>query len=122
MKRRDNLLRLVEAKRILHGPTLVNRDQLMVLLAIEPFEPLSVKKVKERCADAGLLKLAKRNISDILAKSNGFVARTTTGWELQQAGVERVRELAQAVNVNLVVSHSSRSLRGHTDPISDPLT
>jgi hypothetical protein len=122
MKEEVNLLRLEEAKRILHGPALVNRDQLLILLAIEPVEPLSVKKVKERCIQAGLPKLAKKNISSILGKINGSVARTATGWELQLRGIERVRELAQAVNVNLVVTHSSRSLRGHADVISDPLT
>jgi hypothetical protein len=62
------------------------------------------------------------NISDILQSSNGFVARTPAGWELQQLGILRVRELAQAANVNLVVTHSSQSLRGHADTVADPLT
>lgn len=116
------MLNLEEAKQILHGSTLINRDQLLVLLAIEPVEPLSIERVKGRCIDAGLPKLAKKNVSDILGKSNGSIARTPTGWELQQAGIQRVRELAQAVNVNLVVSHSSRSLRGHAGLVADPLT
>lgn len=116
------MLKLEDAKRIVHGPRLGNRDQLLVLLSIEPIGPLLVDKIKKRCMDAGLPKLAKKNISDILGKSNGSVARTAVGWEIQQPGVMRVRKLAQAVNVNLVVSHSSGSLRGHADHIGDALT
>lgn len=116
------MLKLENAKQILHGPQLGNRDQLLVLFSIEPIGPLSLENIRKRCMDAGLPKLAKKNISDILGKSNGFVARTPAGWEIQQLGVDRVRELAQAVSVNLVVIHSSASLRGHADPIADPLT
>jgi hypothetical protein len=83
---------------------------------------LEVESIKDRCARAGVPKLAKKNISDILGRSNGSVARTIGGWEIQQPGIERVRDLAQKVNVNLVVTHSSRSLRGHAEVISDPLT
>jgi hypothetical protein len=116
------LLKLDDAKRILHGSGLSSRDQLLVLLALEPVVPISVENIKRRCAEAGVPKLAKKNISDILGKSNGAVARTGNGWELQPPGIDRVRTLAQAANVNLVVTHSSRSLRGHADPIADPLT
>lgn len=116
------MLKLEDAKRIVHGPPLGNRDQLLVLLAIEPVEPLAVRQIKDRCAGAGLPKLAKKNISSLLGTSNGSVARTADGWELQQPGIIRVRELAQAAHVNLVVTHASRSLRGHADAIGDPLT
>jgi hypothetical protein len=116
------MLKLDDAKRIVHGPKLANRDQLLVLLAIEPVGPLHVFRIKERCTAAGLPKLAKTNISDTLASSSGAVARTAEGWELQQPGMLRVREVAQAVNVNLVVTHSSQSLRGHADSVADPLT
>jgi hypothetical protein len=116
------MITLQDAKRIVHGQTLTGRDQLMVLLAVDPVRALSIDKIKERCADAGLRRLAKKNVSDILAKSNGHVARTVEGWELQQSGILRVRELAQAVHINLVVTHSSQSLRGHANEITDPLT
>jgi hypothetical protein len=120
MERR--MLQLDEAKRILHGPKLASRDQLLILLSVKPIEPLSVQRIKERCAAAGLPRLAKMNISDILGSANGSVARTSQGWELQQPGVLRVREIAQAANVNLVVTHASQSLRGHADLVADELT
>jgi len=116
------MLKLDEAKQILHGTNLSARDQLYVILAIDPVEPLPVQKIKERCVAAAVRKLAKRNISDVLGRSNGHVARAAMGWELQQPGLLRVRELAQQANINLVVTHSSRSLRGHADSVADPLT
>ncbi len=116
------MIKIEEAKKIVHGPTLVNRDKLLVLLAIDPVEPLPIEEIKLRCRGVGLPQLAKKNLSDILGKSNGSAARTSAGWELQQSGIERVRELAQSVHVNLVVTHSSQSLRGHAEPIADQLT
>lgn len=116
------MITLESAKRIVHGQILSNRDQLLVLVAVDPVAPISIDKIKARCIAAGLPKLAKRNISDILGKGKGLVARTVAGWELQQFGIVRVRKLAQAVHINLVVTHSSQSLRGHADSVSDPLT
>jgi hypothetical protein len=116
------VLKLEEAKRILHGASVSSRDQLFVLLAVEPIGPLSIQKLKERCAEAGLRKLARMNLSDILRSANGFVARTPKGWELQQLGISRVRVVAQAADLNLVVTNSSQSLRGHADSVTDPLT
>lgn len=57
-----------------------------------------------------------------MSKAVGYAARTAAGWEIQDPGVQRVREIAQATNVNLVVIHSSRSLRNHADQLKDPLT
>ncbi len=116
------MLKLEEAKRILHGQVLTSREQLLVLLALQPLEPLPVDKIKERCGVTGVPKLARKNISDILGKSGGLAARTALGWELQDPGLLRVRALAQASNINLVITHSSHSLRGHADRIADDLT
>lgn len=116
------MLKLDEAKKILHGPNLPNREQLYVVLAMEPMGSLPVRKIKDRCVAVGLPKLAKKNISDILASSKGAVALTPAGWELQEPGIIRVREIARAANVSLVVTHTTHSLRGHADSIIDPLT
>lgn len=116
------MLTIDDAKRILHGPKLASRDQLLVLLAVEPVGPAPVQKLRGRCAAAGLPRLARMNISNILGTAKGSVARTPEGWEIQQPGILRVRDVAQAANVNLVVTHSSQSLRGHADAVTDPLT
>jgi hypothetical protein len=116
------MLTIGDAKKIVHGPKLTTREQLLVVLAVEPAEPQQVQRIRERCIEAGLPKLAKANISDVLGRYNGFVARTPQGWELQEAGLARVREIAQAVNIKLVVTNSSNSLRGHANAIADSLT
>lgn len=87
------MITLQQAKRIVHGQRLNIRDQLFVLLAVEPRGPSSIDKIRKRCADAGLPGLARKNISDTLTKSRGYVARTVEGWELQESGLSRVREL-----------------------------
>ena len=58
------MITLNEAKQILHGQILRTRDQLIVLLAILPVQALSLDKIKARCVEAGLPKLARKNISD----------------------------------------------------------
>jgi hypothetical protein len=90
-----------QAKEIIHGRSVNDREQLITLLGIYPLEPLSVKELKEKCVRVGLRNLAKKNISDILAKSNRWVARTDRGWELQAAGKARLNELAGALPMRL---------------------
>lgn len=116
------MLTVDEAKHIVHGQALGNRECVLVMLAIQTTGPLSVQTIRDRCIATGLRKLAGKNISQILGDSVGYVARTAQGWELQQKGTDYVRELAHAVNVSLVVTHSSKSLRKHADAINDTLT
>ena len=90
------MITLQQAKGIVHSQSLTARDQLLVLLAVEPGGATSVVRIKNRCAEAGLRKLARKNISDVLSKANGFVARTAEGWELQESGQARVEALLPA--------------------------
>lgn len=113
------MLTAEEAKRIIHRPGISRNDAVLVLLAMYPVKPLSVAEIRERCSIAGLPKLAKANISDVLSRARKQAARVPTGWELQQEGLLRVRVLAQEAQVNLVVTHSSRSLRGHAEELTD---
>jgi hypothetical protein len=116
------MLKVEDVKKIVHGPKLTNTDLLLVILAMEPAGPQPVRGIKQRCLLVGLTRLAKINISDTLGRCKGLVARTPTGWEVQQAGLGRVRGIAQAVNIRLVVTNSSHSLRGHADAVTDALT
>ncbi|MGE3650397.1 MAG: hypothetical protein AB7G10_18830 [Reyranellaceae bacterium] len=111
-----------EAKRVVHGSNYPSRDLLCIVMAMEPVTPLSIQQLRERCVSIGLRKLSKRNLSDILGRSSGAVARTILGWELQAGGIDRVRNLAHDAHINLVVSHSSKSLRGHATSLADPIT
>lgn len=116
------MLKLSDVKRIVHGPKLANGDLLLVLLALDSVEPQPVQVLKKRCLDAGVPRLAKTNISETLGRRARLVARTPSGWELQDAGVSRVREIASAVNLRMVVTNSSHSLRAHAEGLSDELT
>ncbi len=116
------MLNINDAKQILHGPKLPRRDQLLVLLAVEPMGALPVQRIKERCEVLGLRKLSRLDVSGILSSSSGFVARTSDGWELQLAGIARVREVAEAARVNPIVTHASQSLRSQVDSVGDALT
>lgn len=116
------MLTLNEAKTIVHGPRIETRESLLVLLAIEPIGATPISELKDRCLKVGLRRLVQKNLSDILGKSKGLVARTEVGWELQATGINRVTELASQANINLVVTHSSRSLRSHAETVSDGLT
>jgi hypothetical protein len=111
-----------DAKIILHGGFLSPREQLCVILTIDPVQPLAIQEIRTRCAEVGLHQLAKTNISDTLAKSKGAAARIGSKWEIQAFGLSSVRDLAKNSQINLVVTHSSKSLRGHADLVSDPLT
>jgi len=116
------MLTLSEAKKIVHGRQLNPRDQLLVVLAIEPRSPLQVRDIRERCRKCGLSKVGRMNISDILGRSNGLATRTDEGWELQESGLVSIRKMAQSAKLNLVVTNSSQSLRNHAAAVSDPLT
>ena len=70
------MLKLDEAKRVLHGAGLSRLDKTLVLLAITPANPLPIKDLRKRCASAGVPKLAKSNLSDVLAEARGAAART----------------------------------------------
>lgn len=116
------MLNLEQAKLLVHGAALSNRDKLLVLLAIDSFAPQTVQTIRSRCVAVGLPKLAKTNVSDTLGRATGLVARTASGWELQQGGLTRVRDLASTGNINLVVTNSSHSLRSHASLVTDSLT
>jgi hypothetical protein len=116
------MLNLEDAKRIVHGKTLSDKDLLLVVMAIDPVGPIPVAAIKQRCREIGVPRVAGKNVSDLLGKSPGTVARTSSGWELQESGIARVHEFAKAVHINMVVTHSSRSLRAHADLVPDAVT
>lgn len=92
------MITLEDAKRIVHGRDLSARDQLVVIMAVDPVAPLTTDCIKTRCMNIGLRKLAKRNISDVLSKSSGYFARTSAGWELQATAQHRLVSLGEIPN------------------------
>jgi hypothetical protein len=116
------MLTVEQAKTTVHESKLRDLDILLIILAIDSLQPRKIESVKNYCKTIGYAKLAQTNISSKLSKSAGLAARTPEGWELQKKGITRVQELALSADVNLVVTHSSRSLRSHANSINDNLT
>jgi DpnII restriction endonuclease len=118
------MITLQQAKRIVHSQRLNIRDQLFVLLAVDPGGPSSINQIRQLCADAGLPGLARKNISDALGKSPGYVARTAEGWELQESGVSRVRQLSPIEcerEASVAVRNVVRSRAGLATSVEDIL-
>lgn len=116
------MLVLNDVKKIIHLKNISRLDRLLPLFASNPEKPLRLAQIKALGKKAGLPKLAKLNISDILGKSHGLVILTSEGWEIQQDGLKRVQTLAKTADINSVVSNSSQSLRNQANGISDTLT
>lgn len=111
-----------DAKRLLHDPACsAAADKLLVLLAIEPAEPMVVKEVKLRGKKAGWPGIVKLNVSLSLSRTEGRAIRTDAGWELGDSGKKRVAELSALLPGNRVILNTSNSLRAHLARISDPL-
>ena len=117
------MLALDEAKRVLHDPSCsATGDKLLVLLAIDPSGPISVKEITARAKKAGWPAITSVNVSLALARSNGRAIRTDTGWELTEAGRGRVAQLLASLPGNKVILDTSKSLRAHLAKVTDPLT
>jgi hypothetical protein len=88
---RLKLLTLDELKNWLHREV-SNTDKVLLVLA-SLGEPSQVSQIKERGRAGGLRAIDKWNISDVLGKTKGLSINTPTGWELSDAGKQRLRKL-----------------------------
>jgi hypothetical protein len=67
-------------------------DKLLLILGTHN-EPCQIKDMKERAKEVGFRIPRKWNPSATLARSNGFAIRVPAGWEITEAGKQRLREL-----------------------------
>jgi hypothetical protein len=117
------MLNREQLKILLHSGEITNRlDKLFLLLAFEVEWPKQVLELKRMAFELGLREVDRWNISDILCSSGGGAIRTTSGWELNASGRERVRWLASMANINLVVTIASASLTAYLDRIANSTT
>lgn len=112
-----------EAKRLVNDASCkATADRLLVLLALNPSESVSVAEIKTRGRQAGWPGVTKLNVSLALSRSKGLAIRTDSGWELADAGRERVAKLMVGLPGNKVILDTSKSLRAHMAKVTDPLT
>ena len=110
------MLKLAELKKLLHRD-FPQGDKLLLLLA--SFDsPCEVKDLKARATEAGFRVPKQWNISGALSRTKGMAIRTPQGWEISEAGWERLGELGVS-SVNPAVLHISGELRKHGAAIAD---
>jgi hypothetical protein len=117
------LLTVSDAKRLIHHASVTsNGDKVLILLAIDPTAGVQVAEMKDRAAKAGWPAGARLNISLILSRSGGLAIRTSTGWELSDAGRHYLVGVAAVLPKHAVIKKTSSLLRQHLNSIADPLT
>jgi hypothetical protein len=72
-----NLLASTEIKR---------REKLLAILAFADGKPLGTAEIKKIAKDSGLREIEKWNVSGILGKTKGFIAKVKDGWILTTQG------------------------------------
>lgn len=111
-----------QAKLVLQVSGLSREDKVLILLSVGDAAVLRPAVIRDLGEGLGVSGIKKWNISDILSKAGSLVLNVGTGWELSETGSNRVRELAVKANINLVVTNSSESLRGHLSVIANDAT
>lgn len=81
-------------KELLASTTVSSREKLVSCLAQEPLSPKTAGEVRDLAVALGLRTAKKWNVSDYLSKARPLVVRTDAGWELTEAGKQRVSALA----------------------------
>jgi hypothetical protein len=86
------LLRLSDLTFWLHQKEVSRLDKALIILASKP-EPLQIKEMKGRAREAGLKIPDSWNLSDTLAKSNGYAINNGRGWLITNAGKQHLRNV-----------------------------
>ena len=69
------MLREEHLKNLISTDQLSNRDKLLLCVAIDEAAPKSVKAIVELAFKNGFRRAKRVNVSDVLARSNGFAVR-----------------------------------------------
>jgi hypothetical protein len=80
-------------KDLLSSTAYTNTEKLLICLAVDPFGPHEVKSLRSSAVGAGLRKARDWNISQMLGNASELAVRTSDGWELTGAGMQKVTEL-----------------------------
>jgi hypothetical protein len=114
------LLTLDSLKKELHRPDLTQLDKLLIIL--DSFDQeCGVKDIKERARKSGLKITNSWNPSSSLSRSNGLAINTGTGWELTEAGQERIKKLG-VKRINVSVAQVRDDLRAELPKMKNEAT
>ena len=110
------LLNLADVKSWIHRD-IGQRDKLLVVLA-SMNEPCRVRQIKERAKEAGFGVPRKWNVSSILARSKGLAINMHEGWEITEAGKQRLQGLG-VTRTNQNAAEVATDLRSELSNIND---
>ena len=108
-------------KDILHRLGLSNTDKLLICLAVDADRPKRTGEIMQIARNAGLVEVAKWNISAYLSKQKSKVVRTPEGWELVAEGKVYVQKLVGGL-IKQAAKKITTSLRTHLTKIKYPNT
>lgn len=109
-----------QLKHVVHLDNRSQRDCVLLILGVDHAEPKAVTVIRAIGKSAGIRRIDKWNISDVLGTQVKILAiRTSGGWELSTPGIEYVRTLLQGTDLNIVIANASQSLRSQLAKISD---
>lgn len=110
------MLKLAELKKWLHQDFAAEDKLLLLLTSFDA--PCQIKDVRDQATEAGFRVPKSWNPSALLARTKGKAIRTPQGWEITEAGRERLHEIG-VFSVSPAVQHVSSELRKHAANISD---
>jgi hypothetical protein len=113
------LLRPNELEEVLQDASLPRRDKILLILAVAPETPKAVRRIIEIGLSAGLTKIAKWNISDLLASAQGLAIRLPNGWKLTRDGLAHVAKIANIEAPGAVSQKAAGHLRTLLTRITD---
>ena len=115
------MLEASQLKQVIHLKGLTKTDQLLLCLAVDGCCPKQLLEVRELAVGAGVRGAKTWNIGGLLGGSRGKAINTSAGWELGNAGSERVKEL---IGSHLVTGPSvvALQLRNLLPRLADPET
>ena len=96
-----------QLKAILCKQGLTNIDKLLIILAVNPEHPKTIKEISSLAVNAGASPIMKLNISAYLGKAKGFAIRTPKGWELTDDGKAHVASL---ISMHRTALHPAKPL------------
>ena len=105
-------------KNLISTDQLSNRDKLLLFMAVNDAAPKSVKEITELAFKNGFRRVRKVNVSDALAKSNGFAVRVHSGWTLSKQGIQHVQQIAGPL-MSSPIPKAASALRTQLPNIAD---
>jgi len=87
------LLTKEQLKDCLHKRGLSRLRQILLILAVDVEKPKMVQEIKGIGREAGLTKIQRWNVSDILTRNRHYAARLLDGWSLTSDGRSYIKSL-----------------------------